>query len=114
MALWSIRARTPASINRFAPFVTLEARMPHEKIVGKPYVENPHLRFERGLQETELERHSPRRPPMDEKPRRFRFRLIALFALIAALGVLATLWNPFPKPSRSNFGQINFGTQSST
>jgi heat shock protein HslJ len=38
---------------------------------------------------------------MYEKPRRrwFRFGLLALFALIAAAGVLASLWNPFSKPS---------------
>jgi hypothetical protein len=47
---------------------------------------------------------------MDQKPqRRFRFGLIALFALIAAVGVLVSLWNPFPKPSRSNFGLIEEG-----
>jgi hypothetical protein len=35
----------------------LEARMPHEKTIGKPYAGNPHVRFERGPQETEPERH---------------------------------------------------------
>ena len=46
---------------------------------------------------------------MDEKPRRFRFGLIALFALIAAVGVLACFWNPFHKPNISNFGLIEVG-----
>jgi hypothetical protein len=32
----------------------LEARMPHEKTIGKPDAGNPHVRFERGPQETEL------------------------------------------------------------
>lgn len=27
--------------------------MLHEKTIGKPYAGNPHVRFERGLQETE-------------------------------------------------------------
>ena len=36
---------------------TLEARMPHEKIIGKPDAGNPHVRFERGPQETEPVRH---------------------------------------------------------
>jgi hypothetical protein len=36
---------------------------------------------------------------MDEKPRRFRFGLIALFALIAAAGVLVSLWNPLVQPT---------------
>ena len=35
----------------------LEARMPHEKTIGKPYAGNPHVRFERGPQETEPARH---------------------------------------------------------
>jgi len=37
--------------------VTLEACMPHEKTIGKPYAGNPHVRFERGPQETEPSRH---------------------------------------------------------
>jgi hypothetical protein len=36
---------------------TLEACMPHEKTIGKPYAGNPHVRFERGPQETEPKRH---------------------------------------------------------
>ena len=36
---------------------TLEARMPHEKTIGKPDAGNPHVRFERGPQETEPKRH---------------------------------------------------------
>ena len=31
--------------------------MPHEKTIGKPYAGNPHVRFERELQETEAARH---------------------------------------------------------
>jgi hypothetical protein len=48
---------------------------------------------------------------MDEKPRRsrFRFGILALFALIAALGILATLWNPLVRPDRSNLGRIKLG-----
>jgi hypothetical protein len=38
-------------------FATLEARMLHEKTIGKPYAGNPHVRFERGPQETEPKRH---------------------------------------------------------
>jgi len=34
-----------------------EACMLHVKIIGKPYAGNPHVRFERGPQETELKRH---------------------------------------------------------
>jgi hypothetical protein len=30
-----------------------KARMPHEKTIGKPDAGNPHVRFERGPQETE-------------------------------------------------------------
>ena len=37
--------------------VILEARMSHEKTIGKPDAGNPHVRFERGPQETEPERH---------------------------------------------------------
>ena len=37
--------------------VILEARMPVEKTIGKPYAGNPHVRFERGPQETERQRH---------------------------------------------------------
>ena len=35
----------------------LEARMPCEKTIGKPDAGNSHVRFERGPQETEPERH---------------------------------------------------------
>jgi hypothetical protein len=31
--------------------------MPHVKTIGKPYAGNPHVRFERGPQETELTGH---------------------------------------------------------
>ena len=33
------------------------ARMSHEKTIGKPDAGNPHVRFERGPQETEPVRH---------------------------------------------------------
>jgi hypothetical protein len=46
---------------------------------------------------------------MDEKQRRFRFGLISLFALVAAVGVLAFFWNPFPKPNKSNIEQVELG-----
>ena len=35
----------------------LEACMLHEKTIGKPYAGNPHVRFDRGPQETERARH---------------------------------------------------------
>ena len=35
----------------------MEACMPRVKTIGKPYAGNPHVRFERGPQETEPERH---------------------------------------------------------
>ena len=38
-------------------FVILEVRMLPEKTIGKPYAGNPHVRFERGPQETEPARH---------------------------------------------------------
>ena len=38
-------------------YLTLEACMPHEKTIGKPDAGNPHVRFERGSQETEPARH---------------------------------------------------------
>ena len=34
-----------------------EPRLPHEKTIGKPYAGNPHVRFQRGPQETEPARH---------------------------------------------------------
>ena len=37
--------------------VSPKARMPHEKTIGKPDAGNPHVRFERGPQETEPARH---------------------------------------------------------
>ena len=48
---------------------------------------------------------------MDDQPRRrrFRFGLISPFALIAAVGVLACFWNPFPKSSLSNRDLIKVG-----
>ena len=35
----------------------LEARMPNAKTIGKPDAGKPHVRFERGPQETEPVRH---------------------------------------------------------
>jgi len=48
---------------------------------------------------------------MDENQRRrqFRFGLVSLFALVAAIGVLACFWNPIPNPSRNNFHLIKHG-----
>lgn len=43
--------------NRGGGYNDQEARMPHEKTIGKPYAGNPHVRFERGPQETEPKRH---------------------------------------------------------
>jgi len=40
-----------------APSAIREPRMLHEKTIGKPYAGNPHVRFERGPQETEPARH---------------------------------------------------------
>jgi hypothetical protein len=45
------------SINCWARYDILEACMPHEKTIGKPDAGNPHVRFERGPQETEPTRH---------------------------------------------------------
>jgi hypothetical protein len=36
---------------------------------------------------------------MHENRWQFRFGLVALFALVAAIGVLASIWNPFIQPS---------------
>jgi len=35
----------------------LPARMPHDQTIGKPDAGNPHVRFDRGPQETEPVRH---------------------------------------------------------
>jgi hypothetical protein len=40
--------------------------MPHEKTIGKPYAGNPHVRFERGPQETEPA-VPPRLRPINER-----------------------------------------------
>ena len=49
--------KTTACISCWVRFDIPEARMPHEKTIGKPYAGNPHVRFERGPQETERARH---------------------------------------------------------
>ncbi len=56
---WPIRASstTTACISCSARFAILEARMQHEKTIGKPCAGNPHVRFERGPQETEPQGH---------------------------------------------------------
>jgi hypothetical protein len=48
---------------------------------------------------------------MNEEPRRrwFRFGLVGLLTLVAIAGVVASLWNPFPKPSLSNRDLIKVG-----
>jgi hypothetical protein len=35
--------------------------------------------------------------------------LVALFVLLTAAGAVFSVWNPFPKPSKSNFGLIEVG-----
>jgi hypothetical protein len=46
----------------------------------------------------------------EELPRRrFRFGLISLFLLVAAVGVLACFWNPLVQPDKSNLGKIKTG-----
>src|SRR5688500_7284916 len=49
---------------------------------------------------------------MGDQPRhrRFRFGLLSLFVLVAAVGVLACFWNPFAQPaSGSNFERVKLG-----
>ena len=54
IADWST---STVSISCWARYDILEARMPYEKTIGKPDAGNPHVRFERGPQETEPARH---------------------------------------------------------
>ncbi len=49
--------RSDVLLEAWKSYVIPEARMPHEKTIGKPDAGNPHVRFERGPQETEPERH---------------------------------------------------------
>jgi hypothetical protein len=49
--------RSDVLLEAWPPDVILEACMLHEKTIGKPYAGNPHVRFERGPQETERARH---------------------------------------------------------
>ena len=44
-------------LDAWKQYVNLEACMLHEKTIGKPDAGNPHVRFERGSQETEPARH---------------------------------------------------------
>ena len=56
-ALYDRIWRSDVLLEAWMRYVILEARMPHEKTIGKPYAGNPHVRFERGPQETEQPRH---------------------------------------------------------
>ena len=49
--------RSDVPLEAWTRLANLEARMPHEKTIGKPDAGNPHVRFERGPQETEPARH---------------------------------------------------------
>ena len=49
--------RRDVPLEAWLRYAILEACMPHEKTIGKPDAGNPHVRFERGPQETEPTRH---------------------------------------------------------
>jgi hypothetical protein len=49
--------RSDVLLEAWTRYVIPEARMLSEKTIGKPYAGNPHVRFERGPQETEPARH---------------------------------------------------------
>ena len=53
--LWFWRSDVPSEA--WLRYANPEACMPHEKTIGKPDAGNPHVRFERGPQETEPKRH---------------------------------------------------------
>ena len=52
-ALYDRIWRSDVLLEAWDRYAILEACMPHEKTIGKPYAGNPHVRFERGPQETE-------------------------------------------------------------
>ncbi len=56
-ALYDRLWRGDVLLESWERLVILEARMPHEKTLGKPYAGNPLVRFEWGPQETEPARH---------------------------------------------------------
>ncbi len=56
-ALYNQIWRSDVLLEAWARYAILEARMPHETTIGKPYAGNPHVRFERGPQETEPASH---------------------------------------------------------
>ena len=57
---WAERIRrSDVPLEALGTIAILEACMPHEKTIGKPDAGNPHVRFERGPQETEPARTAP-------------------------------------------------------
>ena len=56
-ALYDRIWRSDVLLAAWERFVILEACMLREKTIGKPYAGKPHVRFERGPQETEPKRH---------------------------------------------------------
>ncbi len=56
-ALYDRTWRSDVPLEAWKRVVILEACMSHEKTIGKPDAGNPHVRFERGPQETEPVRH---------------------------------------------------------
>jgi hypothetical protein len=56
-ALYDRIWRSDVLLEAVGRYDILEACMPNEKTIGKPDAGNPHVRFERGPQETEPARH---------------------------------------------------------